>query len=236
MGSLVAGIVTLLAALLVWLLTRRSAHHLQHLQGQLQPVDLQDLKKPLVWLLSACFFFYSCQFTSVTSFLPSLMISTSSWHIETASLFTAMVIMSNAVGSIVAGALLRRGFGFCPILVAGALGMGISAYILFNADMPLLVRLTSAFGFSMVGGLLPGALFATLPQTATSPAIVGMLIGLMLQASGVGQLIGGVALPAVVEYFHSWQAAGILALAYSIAGSVAAASTNCFSAKHTRKE
>lgn len=220
-----AGFLSLLAAVLVFVLTRQYRVRFNELHVETGRPDLHDLKKPVVWILSACFFFYSFQFTAVTSFLPSLLIETDDWTLDYASRFTAYVIISNALGNVAAGALLRRGVNFQLLLLCGAMGMGICAFIVFNADIALSLRMVSAFAFSILGGLIPGTLFATLSKAASVPAAVGLLIGLMLQCSGAGQLFGGVAFAAAVEHFHSWQAAGVLSLIVTILASLAAVLT-----------
>lgn len=212
----VCGGLSLCAAYIVFVITKRYATAFEHLQGSRAVTDLSDIRDRLIWVISACFFIYSLQFTSVTSFLPTLIIDTSSWSLAHISYVVALIFMSNTIGNLMAGVQMRKGRDPALLLLIGALGMGLCALLVFNASLPMLVRICSAFGFSILGGLIPGTCFALLPQAAKSAAGLGLLIGLMLQFAGFGQLTGPVMLAATVEYFGNWQAAGILALLISL--------------------
>ena len=181
-----------------------------------------DLRRPLAWLVGLCFFCYSFQFIAVTSFLPTLLVETAGFALGPASALAALVILGNAAGNVGAGLLLRRGVGHVPLLAGAALFAGAAAALAYHAGWPLPLRLGAAFAFSIVGGVIPGTLFATVPRLASAPATVGALIGLMLQCSGLGQWLGPLALPAVVEGFGSWSAAGLPTLAAGALGTVAA--------------
>jgi predicted MFS family arabinose efflux permease len=58
----------------------------------------------------------------------------------------------------------------------------------------------------MLGGLAPGAIYAAAPHAAPGPSAVPPTIGLVQQASNLGQFAGSVALGAWVEHF-GWHAA-----------------------------
>ncbi|MFK7856204.1 MAG: CynX/NimT family MFS transporter [Granulosicoccus sp.] len=227
-----AGISSLFAAVIVYKITDRYSSSFTQLRAVRSRVDFSDLKKPLVWLLSGCFLAYSFQFLAVTSFLPTLFIETSSLTLSTASWLVAVVIISNAVGNVAAGYLVKSGVGHVPLLVVGALSMGLCALVVYTPSLSLPLRLLCALGFSVFGGLIPGTLFITMPKAASSAVSLGLLVGLMMQFSGVGQLLGGVAVPAAVEYFVSWQAAGYVALGAGIIGSLLACLTRTPMATH----
>lgn len=219
-----AGCVSLLASALVILVIRSHAEQLQPLSraGRVSGDKFTDLRRSLIWMLSGCFLLYSLQFVSVTSFLPSLLLDTTSLTLSTASRLTAFVIISNALGNILAGYLLRRGISHVPILSAGALGMGLFALIVFNEAVPVEIRLLCAFGFASVGGLIPGTCFATLPKAVSVASAASLLIGLMMQSAGVGQLLGGVVVPIAVDYAGTWRAAGGVSFAIGVAGALLA--------------
>lgn len=221
-----AGLSSLFAAGIVYKVTHRYSSSFNHLGAVKSGVDFSDLRKPLVWLLSGCFLAYSFQFLAVTSFLPTLFIETSNLNLSTASWLVAIVIMSNAAGNVAAGYLVKSGVGHVPLLVSGALLMGLCALIVYTPSLNLPLRLLAALGFSVFGGFIPGTLFITMPKAASSAVSLGLLVGLMMQFSGIGQLLGGVAVPAAVEYFVTWQAAGYVALAAGIVGSMLACLTN----------
>ncbi len=214
-----AGVLSLLAALLAWRTVHRFAARLAPVEPASEVTGTADLRKPVVWSLCLCFFIYSIQFISVTSFLPTLFVDTTAMSLPVASRIVAFVIMANAIGNVLAGVFLRRGVSYVPLLIAGALGSALCALIIFSGAVPSALRLLSAFGFSAFAGLIPGTLFATLPRAASSVSAAGLLVGLMMQWSGMGQLVGGIVLPGAVDYFERWEAAGMVAM---VAGVVSA--------------
>lgn len=218
----VAAGLSLAAAVLVIFVVRRHTDRLAPLGRDANPAQFSDLRKAVVWLLSGCFFMYSFQFIAVTSYLPTLFVETTNLSLASASTITALVIMANAVGNVVAGILMRRGLAHVPLLVVGALGMGLFALVIFTSAVSPTVRLLCAFGFSALGGLIPGVLFTTLPRAASSVSAVGLLIGLMMQLSGAGQLVGGILIPGAAETFGSWQAAGVVAFCAGVSGALMA--------------
>jgi len=94
----------------------------------------------------------------------------------------------------------------------GILGGGIFAYLHYATDSSTPLRIASAFLFSILGGMVPGVLFSTIPRAASQPASAGILFGVMMQFSGIGMLLGGVILPGVVELQGQWSSAGIAIL------------------------
>lgn len=183
---------------------------------------LADLARPAAWLLGLSFFLYSFQFLAVTSFLPTLLVETAGFALGPASVLAALVILGNVVGNVAAGALLRRGVGHVPLLSGAALATGIAAAVVYHAPWPPSPRVAAAFAFSVIGGAIPGTLFATVPSVARSSAALGALVGLMLQCSGLGQWLGPLALPAVVEWRGSWSAAGLPTVLAGVLGVAAA--------------
>lgn len=215
-----AGALSLIAALAVMLVARRFASKLEVLQSINPGPGFAEIRQPLIWIISGCFFIYSIQFTAVTSFLPSLFLETSDWTLPQISYLVALVVVSNAAGNIMAGVLLRRGYDPVHLLFTGAVGMGCSCLLIFNAELWLPLRLLAAFAFTIIGGLMPGTCFGSLPRVASCAAGVGLLIGLMMQCSGFGQLAGPVMLAASVDYSGTWMSAGYLFFGISLAGVV----------------
>jgi MFS family permease len=219
---LCAGIASLLAAAVVIRICHVNRGLLVSLAASSVRPPVTDLRKPVAYIISLCFFCYSFQFVAVTSFLPTLLIEHLHLSLGSASRWAAIVVLANAIGNVAAGWLLRHGVARHKLLSIAALTIGLMAMLVYFDILPLAARLAAAIIFSVVGGLIPGTLFATVPLVATVPASVGVLVGLMLQFSGIGQWLGPVALPVIVEHFGSWSAAGVLMLIVGIVGSVAA--------------
>ncbi len=227
----VASVVSIAAAVSVFAVTARHRVRLAHLARVKQVGNFDDLKKPLVWLLSGCFFIYSFSYIPLISYFPLLLVETTDISLTVVSTITALVLICNALGSIMVGVLSRRGVDFSSMLIAGMLGGGVCALLVFSPLSSTAVRITAAFMFSTLGGMVPGVLFSTMPKTASHPSSVGLVIGLMMQMSGVGMFLGGVLVPGVVDYFNAWTAAGFLILFSASCGILMA----CLAAKKARQ-
>ena len=68
-----------------------------------------------------------------------------------------------------------------------------------------------------VGGLAPGAIYAAAPHAAPTPSVVPPTIGLVQQASSLGQFVGPATLGRWVEHF-SWQAAPAIVTPAAVVG------------------
>jgi len=221
-----AGTVSMFAVLLVWFVSRREEQALSVLQRSRQLPPLDDLRKPATWLLATCFCCYSFQFLSVTSFLPTLLLdqpvateaSSGGLQLGTASRWTALIILVNAIGNIAGGWAVRHGVATHHLLSGASLIMAAMAASIYSGLVPVSMVITAGIVFSMIGGIIPGTLFAMVPMVASVPAAAGVLVGAMMQSSGIGQWLGPLALPAVVERGGSWIAGGVLMAAVGLLG------------------
>ena len=79
-------------------------------------------------------------------------------------------------------------------------------------------------GFALsfaVGGLVPAATFASVPQVAASPRAIGPINGLVAQAGSLGSLAGPPLLAVWVDW-TSWPFAPLLLLTIAVLGAAAA--------------
>lgn len=166
--------------------------------------------------MAGCFGAYSAQFIAVTSFLPTVLIERHALPVAAAALLCALVVMSNVIGNVASGWLLRAGVGRQVLLVIAAAVMGLSTVAIFADATPLAVRYAAALAFASVGGLIPGTLFATAPVFASEPARIAVISGMMLQGSGLGQVTGPLILTAAVGALGSWSYASVVTLAAAI--------------------
>lgn len=161
---------------------------------------------PCCLFLAFGFFSYSCQIFSMAFALPLLLTSEHGASLAAAGLLSAAVLAVSAIGHITSGVLLRAGV---PIWanIAAAFGFfaacGFAVYS--GALSPAAVALAAALALG-VGGLAPGALYAAAPQVAPNARATPPTIGLLQQASNLGQFAGPVALGFWVEHF-GWRTA-----------------------------
>jgi len=170
------------------------------------PDALTIVRRPSCLVLAFAFFAYSCQIFSLTFALPLLLTSAYGVSLGAAGLLSAMVMAVGAIGHLSSGLLLRLGV---PIWanVAAAFGcFAVSSFAVYgNALSPQGISLVAALALG-VGGLAPGAIYAAAPHVAPDPSAVPPTIGLVQQASSLGQFAGPASLGLWVEHL-GWQAA-----------------------------
>jgi len=102
------------------------------------------------------------------------------------------------------------------------IGLGGFAALVFGGQLSLSLTFLAAIGFAAVGGLIPGTLFALAQQVVSRPALAGIVIGLITQAAGIGQLLGPPALASVVEWAGTWSSALLFTTFVSVGGCICA--------------
>ncbi len=177
-----------------------------------QAVSLQTLS------LVGLFVCYGMQFLAVVSFLPTMLVEQSGLSLGTAALYSGIVAIGNAVGSVLAGPLIKAGFRRRNIMIAGYIIMAIAAATVLTDVAPLWLRLIAGVVFSTSGALIPGCVFTYVPELAKRPSQAPIFAGLFIQGSGTGHIIGPVFLGGLVDYFGSWEYAVIMTTTASVLG------------------
>jgi MFS transporter, DHA1 family, inner membrane transport protein len=164
------------------------------------------VRHPSCLILAFAFFAYSCQIFSLTFALPLLLTSVHNVSLSAAGLLSALVLAVSAIGHVLSGFLLRAGVPiWCNIAVAFGF-FAFSGFAVYGGALPPQgISLIAALALG-VGGLAPGAIYAAAPHAAPVPSAVSPTIGLVQQASNLGQFAGPVALGLWVEHL-GWQAA-----------------------------
>jgi DHA1 family inner membrane transport protein len=164
------------------------------------------IRHPGCLVLGLAFFAYSCQIFSLTFALPLLLTSAHGAPLATAGLLSALVLAVSTVGHLSSGVLLRLGV---PIWTSTAVAFGCFALSGFAVYGDLLSPRGISFAAALalgIGGLAPGAIYAAAPHAAPKPSAVPPTIGLVQQASSLGQFAGPVVLGLWVEHL-GWHAA-----------------------------
>jgi predicted MFS family arabinose efflux permease len=164
-------------------------------------------------LLAVCFALYSLMFFALFSFLPVLLMEQMEIAHGTAGLLSALASGANIIGNLGAGYLQARGAGRPALLtgaylIIGLAGIGIFLEVFGNTPTFLLCIL-----FSAVGGLIPATLISSAPLLAPSAALAPVVIGLVMQGSNLGQVIGPVAVGGAIGIYGWAAAAGIVLIA-----------------------
>ncbi|AMN41473.1 MFS transporter [Rhodoplanes sp. Z2-YC6860] len=148
------------------------------------------VRHPRCVVLAVAFFAYSCQIFSLAFALPQLLTSVHGVSLGLTGLLSALVLAVSAAGHVASGILLRAGVPIWLNVAASFGPFAVSAFVIYaGAPPPPIVALAAALGLG-IGGLAPGAIYAAAPRAAPSPQSVPSTIGLMQQASNLGQFAG----------------------------------------------
>jgi len=174
-------------------------------------------------LLAACFALYSLMFFALFSFLPVLLMQRMGAAHEAAGLLSALATGANIIGNLAAGYLLARGIGRPLLITSACIVMGISALGIFLPVLSNTPTFLLCLVFSAVGGLIPATLLSSASVIAPSAMLAPIVIGLIMQGSNLGQIVGPVAIGAAIDAY-GWPAAAIAVLIAAIlAGLIALA-------------
>lgn len=175
------------------------------------------VRDPGCLILAFAFFAYSCQIFSLAFALPVLLTSAHGMSLGAAGLLSALVLAVSAVGHLSTGFLLRAGVPIWSNIAAAFGFFMLSGFAVYGGVLPPQgVTLTAALALG-IGGLAPGAIYAAAPHAAPAPAAVPPTIGLVQQASNLGQFTGPVVLGLWVEHL-GWQAAPAILAPAALAG------------------
>jgi MFS transporter, DHA1 family, inner membrane transport protein len=172
-------------------------------------------------ILAFAFFAYSCQIFSMAFALPLLLTSTHGLPIGSAGLLSAAVLAVSTAGHILSGFLLRAGVPIWASIAAAFGGFAFASLGVYSeALQPSMVAALAAVALG-IGGIAPGALYAAAPRAASNPRVVPSVIGLLQQASNLGQFTGPVVLALWVDHF-GWSAAPAIVVPMALIGLAAA--------------
>lgn len=163
------------------------------------------------WLVALCFAVYSLQWLAVIGFLPT-MYAQAGVAVGASAALTALAAGVNMVGNIVSGRLLSAGARPERLLYVGYGVMALAAWVAY-ADLPgwagsggkFQTQFLAVLVFSMVGGVIPGTLFALAVQLAPGESTVSTTIGWMQQWSAIGQFVGPPLVALVASRTGGWQ-------------------------------
>ncbi|MGF6172398.1 CynX/NimT family MFS transporter [Ensifer sp. 4252] len=152
-------------------------------------------------LLFVLFALYSLMTFTLFSFLPILLVARMNVSLGTAGVLSALITLANVIGNLAAGTMLSRGVGRGRLVIAAATLMGASGLWIFLSQSGDTVTSALCVLFSAIGGLIPATLISTVPMLSPRPALAPMAMGLLMQGSNLGQLVGPVAVGTAIEAY-----------------------------------
>jgi len=170
--------------------------------------------------LSLAFFCFALVFLALAGLLPAWLVERRGLPADEAGRIVAIAAAFGIAGSLLAGRLMRRGASPGRLVAVGLIASTVIAALSFSAaPVPLAVA-----GFAVcfaLGGLVPAAAFASVPQVATERRAVGPVNGLLAQTGSLGSLAGPPALALWVEA-TDWSLAPVMLLSVAAIGAACA--------------
>jgi MFS family permease len=175
------------------------------------------VRRPRSLVLAFAFFAYSCQIFSLSFALPLLL--TSAYHVSlgVAGLLSALVLAVSTIGHVSSGFLLRAGVPIWTNIAAAFIFFAFSGFAVYGGALTAEgTSLVAALALG-IGGLAPGAIYAAVPHAVPTPSAMPPTIGLVQQASNLGQFAGPVTLGLWVDHL-GWQAAPSIVTPVALGG------------------
>ena len=177
----------------------------------------QVVTSPGAIVVSLAFGIYTFHYFALTGLFPTLLIDQLGLSIASAGVISALTVLANGVGNLVAGILLKRGAALWAITLFGYVVIGASGFAIFAPGLPVLAIAIVASVTLALTGFIPASLFAATPRVAPTAALLAVTIGFMMNGSNLGLLVGPAALAAFSQRF-GWENAPFLFIGVTVAG------------------
>ena len=155
---------------------------------------LQVLRSRERLLLAFAFFLYSVQYFALATFLPVFLVSRLGLSLQQAGTISALALAANAIGNISAGLFLKIGIPLWQLMVTVFAAIGLLGFGIFSSHSPIAVSAFCAGLCLGIAALLPASILAAMPRLADTSQKLALSVGLIQQASALGQAAGPVIL------------------------------------------
>ncbi len=188
------GAVTWIAAVVVASATIRTPRRHDDRPTNLRADLGAVVRAPLPLALAAGFVGYAGAYLALVGFLPTILVQAGETT-TVAALVSALIVVANGAGNVVAGFAARRR-GAAPMIACAAAVMAAGAGAAFVPALPMPVRLGCALVAAMAGGVVPASIMLSVPEASPSPRLMATTQGLIVQGSSAGQVLGPIAVAA----------------------------------------
>jgi cyanate permease len=165
------------------------------------------LRQPLAWLLALAFGCWAIQHFSLIVWLPTFLKEQRGMAAGPVAALTALMLLVNVPGNLIGGALVQRGLPRGRLIAAAHAATGVCALGLLHDGFSDGLRYGLCLALSFIGGLIPAAVMSSSTVLARQPSQIGVLQGLIMQGSQLGQFVGTPAIAAVVAATGQWGSA-----------------------------
>ncbi len=177
-----------------------------HARG-VKPPPIRTIFRRDVLLTTAVFVAFSSSNLIVLAFLPTILVDVFGMAANEAAAVSFLGAIALISTNILAGWMLKRGFGRRALYLVGFIGMMGFAAILFGPQFGETARVAAAIAFSFCAGVPPAIVWASIPVLARAPSEVPILSGLFFQGAGLGQIIGPMLAGWMVDTGGGWSMA-----------------------------
>jgi MFS family permease len=157
------------------------------------------------------------QYAALAGLLPTLLVQQLGLSIPLAGLISALTVLANALGNLIAALLARIGVPLWAVIIGSFMFLGAAGLGIFSQSLPVAAVAILASASLALTGLIPGSIFAAAPKLAPTSALLAISLGLINQTSNLGNMVGPVALGAFVQNF-GWAHAPLVFVGVMIAG------------------
>jgi predicted MFS family arabinose efflux permease len=175
------------------------------------------LRTPAPVLMGALFCVYTFQYFALTGLMPTLLVDRMGLSIAAAGFLSALTVVANTLGNLSAGIILRLGVPLWAVAVAAFCFLGAAGFGIFSNALPAVAIAGLAAVSLALTGIVPASIWATLPYSVSGSARLAIALGLMIQASNLGQFLGPSSLGAFVERY-GWDNAPLLFVCIVVTG------------------
>jgi MFS family permease len=216
-----AALLAALALALAWSNARAHPGRTRYAE-QLPSLFRASLLRPGTRLLALMFACYAFQFLAIMGFLPTIL-QQRGLSSGAAGGLTALAVIANAAGNLSAGWLFTRGATPRLLMCSGIAVMVVAECVVFSRALPAWLQYFGAVAFSAVGGLVPASIFTAIPRVAPADAR-STTMGIVVQASHIGQLLGPPTVALVAAMVGGWHASPLVLVPVAAIGLAAALS------------
>ena len=164
---------------------------------------LRAVRSPGIMCLAIGFAFYAGQYLAVVGLLPTMLVE-GGLSLAAAGVVTGFVFLANVPANLLGAFLLHRGVRPWVLIVCGAGWIALTVWGIHDPALPLSARVASVVAFSLIVGIVPAAAFSGVTAMSAGTASAGAAVGLLVQGSSVGQLLGPPLVVGVGAAVDSW--------------------------------
>jgi predicted MFS family arabinose efflux permease len=168
-------------------------------------------------LLSLIFGIYTFQYAAMVGLLPVLVVDRMGRSVAEAGALGALAVAGNVLGNLSAGVLVRLGVPIWVPAIAGFVFVGFAGYGVFGGVLPAAGAALLAAASLVMTGLIPSSAYAAAPGLSRDSVVLAITLGLLTQASNVGNVLGPAAMASVIER-AGWAYAPYVFAAIAVAG------------------